>query len=38
VAVLQAWSKSTISGRVIGLAFLAAFGFAAWWGVRTLFG
>jgi hypothetical protein len=38
VAVLQVWSKSTMSGRIVGLAFLVAFGVAAVWGLRTLMG
>jgi len=36
--VLQAWSKNSFSDRLIGVAFLALFGFAAAWGVRTLLG
>jgi hypothetical protein len=36
--VLQGWSKSNLSGRLLGLAFILALGFAANWGVRTLFG
>jgi hypothetical protein len=36
--VLQGWSKSAINDRLIGIAFMAAFGVAAVWGVRTLFG
>jgi hypothetical protein len=35
--VLQGWSKSTFSGRLVGLGFLVAFGVAAGWGVCTLF-
>jgi hypothetical protein len=38
VAVLQGWSKATMAGRAIGVGFLVAFGIAAWWGVKTLFG
>jgi hypothetical protein len=38
VAVLQGWSKSSISGRCISVAFMALFGVAAAWGVRKLFG
>jgi hypothetical protein len=36
--VLQGWSKSTISGRVIGVAFIAVFSVAAMWGLQTLLG
>jgi hypothetical protein len=36
--VLQGWSKNNFSGRVIGIAFLAAFAVAARWGLLTLFG
>jgi len=36
--VLQGWSKSTIADRLTGVAFMAVFGIAAAWGVRTLFG
>ncbi len=38
VAVLQGWSKSATTDRMIGVAFMAVFGVAAAWGVRTLFG
>ena len=38
MAVLQGWSRSTISGRLIGLAFLFAMGFGALWGARLLMG
>jgi hypothetical protein len=38
VAVLQGWSKSTASGRVLGVAFIIAFGYAAMWGFHTVFG
>jgi hypothetical protein len=36
--VLQGWSKSDASGRMVGAAFLVAFAVAAAWGVRTLVG
>jgi len=36
VAVLQGWSKSTGSGRAVGLSFLVVFGIAAAWCFRTL--
>jgi len=36
IAVLQGWSKSTISGRLISLVFIVAMGFAAHWGARVL--
>jgi len=35
-AVLQGWSNSTPSGRLVGLAFALGLGVAAVWGVRTL--
>jgi hypothetical protein len=35
---VEGWSKSDTSGRIVGLAFLVAFGIAAAWSVRTLFG
>jgi hypothetical protein len=35
-AMLQAWSKSTISQRVTGVVFLLAFGAAATWGAKIL--
>jgi len=38
VAVLQGWSKSDTFGRIVGVAFLVAFGIAAAWGVSTLMG
>ena len=38
ISVLQGWSKSTASGRLIGIAFIIAFGAAAGWGVQTLVG
>jgi hypothetical protein len=38
VALLQGWSKSSITDRFVGVAFMAVFGVAAAWGVRTLFG
>ena len=38
VAVLQGWSKSDASGRVISLAFVLAFGVAAAWGLRVVTG
>ena len=38
MAVLQGWSKSTMSGRMTGIAFLLVFGTAAVWGLRTLIG
>jgi hypothetical protein len=34
--VLQGWSKSDVSGRMVGVAFLVAFGIAAAWGLRAL--
>jgi hypothetical protein len=34
--VLQGWSKSTFSGRMISVAFLLTFGLAAAWGLRIL--
>jgi len=36
VAVLQAWSKSDNSGRLVGVAFVLALGVAAAWGVKFL--
>ena len=36
IAVLQGWSQGKTSDHVIGLAFIAVFGIAAAWGVRTL--
>jgi hypothetical protein len=36
IAVLQAWSKSTISQRVTGVIFLIIFGVAARWGAKIL--
>jgi hypothetical protein len=36
VAVLQGWSKNTVSQRMIGVSFLVVFGAAAVWGFRTL--
>jgi len=36
--VLQGWSKSTMSGRVLGVFFIIVLGFAALWGVRTVLG
>jgi hypothetical protein len=36
MAVLQGWSKSTVAGRFVGVAFLIGFGAAAVWGLRTL--
>jgi len=36
--VLQGWSKSTLSGRLIGLSFIVVFGVAAFWGLQTLLG
>jgi len=38
VAVLQGWSKSTMSGRVLGVAFIVFLGFGAMWGFRVVFG
>jgi len=38
ISVLQGWSKNTISGRVTGIIFIAAFAFAARWGLHTLLG
>jgi len=38
VAVLQGWSKSTASGRVMGVSFVILMGLAAAWGLRTLLG
>jgi hypothetical protein len=38
VAVLQGWSKGSTTDHFISFAFIAAFGFAGAWGVRTLFG
>jgi len=38
VAVLQGWSKSDSSGRISGVAFVLAFGAAAFWGLRVLAG
>jgi hypothetical protein len=35
-AVLQGWSKSDTSGRLISVAFVLAFGVAATWGVKLL--
>jgi len=36
--VLQGWSKSAPSDRLIGVTFMVVFGLAAAWGVRTLVG
>jgi len=36
--VLQGWSASSVSGRVIGVTFILTFGIAAVWGLRTLLG
>ena len=36
--MLLGWSKSDTTGRIVGLAFLVAFGIAAVWGVRALVG
>jgi hypothetical protein len=36
--VLQGWSKGSTADHFIGCAFIAVFGVAAGWGVRTLFG
>jgi len=36
VAVLQGWSKSPLSQRLIGVGFIFVFGLAAAWGVRVL--
>jgi hypothetical protein len=36
VAVLQGWSKSSLSGRLVGVGFIAVLGIAAFWGVQTL--
>jgi len=36
--VLQGWSKSNPSGRMIGVGFVVALGAAALWGFRTLVG
>jgi len=38
MAVLQGWSKSTMTGRMISVVFLIGFGAAAVWGLRTLVG
>ncbi|HLY93166.1 MAG TPA: hypothetical protein VKQ89_07920 [Candidatus Angelobacter sp.] len=38
IAVLQGWGKSTMSGRVLGVAFIIALGYAAIWGFRTILG
>jgi hypothetical protein len=38
VAVLQGWSKNSVSGRFIATGFVVALGFAALWGVRALLG
>lgn len=38
VAVLQGWSKSTASGRLVGVGFMIVMGLAAVWGMRTLLG
>lgn len=38
VAVLQGWSKSTLSGRMTSAVFLLVFGYAAFWGMRVLTG
>jgi len=36
VIVLQGWSKSTMTGRLVGVGFLVVFGVAAGWGARVL--
>jgi len=36
IAVLQDWSKSTPSGRLVGLVFLLSMARAGFWGIRTL--
>lgn len=36
--MLQGWSKGSTTDHFVGFAFIAAFGVAAAWGVRTLFG
>jgi len=36
--VLQGWSKSTPSDKLIGVVFVLAMGTAAAWGLRTLIG
>jgi hypothetical protein len=38
IAVLQGWSRSTMSGRVIGVSFIIVLGYAALWGFRTVLG
>jgi hypothetical protein len=38
VAVLQGWSKGSTTDHFISCTFIAVFGVAAAWGVRTLFG
>jgi hypothetical protein len=38
VVLLQGWSNNTLSGRMIGMAFLALLAWPAWWGWETLFG
>jgi hypothetical protein len=38
VAVLQGWSKSTLSGRMTSTIFLLSLGYAALWGMRVLTG
>jgi len=38
VAVLQAWSHSTATGRLISVGFVLGMATLAFWGVRTLIG
>lgn len=38
LVVLQDWSKNNLSGRFVGLIFIALFGAAAFWGIRTILG
>jgi hypothetical protein len=38
IVVLQDWSKSTPSGRLVGLVFLVTMACAGLWGIRTLVG